>query len=110
LVIPISHIKLENVANIIRTVCVYATIIPVKGELDQLMEGLKLYDILGLIRSHGNLMKPLFVYKKNRLTAAEFKHFSNLKYSSAFSPSQIERNTTEYWNRFLSKLEDGLIG
>ena len=108
-VIPFSHITLENIQDIIRTVCIFTTILPIKGELDQLIEGLKLFGILGLIRSHGSLMKPLFIYKKNRLTAAEFKNFSRLKYST-LPQSQVERRGTEYWNHFLSELEDGLIG
>ncbi len=108
---PFTHIKVENVPQIVHAICVYATILPIKGELDQLAEGLKLFKILSLIKSHGETMRSLFIHNTKRLSAVQFKEFCDLKYSASDSVQfAMEQKTTEYWERFLSDLENGLIG
>ena len=39
---PASSITLDHLEIIMRAICLYATLLPVKAELDQLAEGLEL--------------------------------------------------------------------
>ena len=103
--ILMTHIKLEHIQEIIRAIIVFTTVLPIKGELDQLAKGLNLYDILSLIKSNGEIMKPLFIHGNKRITAEKICY---LKYSP--TNSSQERKTAEYWNQFLEDLEHGLIG
>ena len=51
----LTYVKVENVPEIVCALCVYTTILPIKGELDQLAEGLKLFQIfISYPKSWGN--------------------------------------------------------
>ena len=55
--------------EIIRVLKRYHTLIKVKAEIDQFIEGLQCLGIDHLIKEHPDLMEPLFVNKNKSLTA-----------------------------------------
>lgn len=60
--VPVTQASLENVPDIVKAVCLQTTLLNVKAELDQMVEGLKLFDVISLLRQHPLKFKSLFVF------------------------------------------------
>ena len=50
--VPVTQVSLENVQDIVRAVCLQTTLLNMKAELDQMAEGLKLFNVISLLRQH----------------------------------------------------------
>ena len=87
---PASSVTLDHVEIIMRAMCLYATLLPVKAEMDQLAESLELFGILQLVQEHSLSMTPLFVHDQDvDLTAEQvLELFSDIQYSNARSNCQ----------------------
>ena len=62
-------VTVSDKEEIIRVLKRYHTLIKVKAEIDQFVEGLQCLGIDHLIKEHPDLMEPLFVNKNKSLTA-----------------------------------------
>ena len=61
--------KYANSSEIIATLVAYHTLIKIKAELDQFVEGLQPLNIHNYIIDYPQIMEPLFVYENKQLTA-----------------------------------------
>ena len=52
---------MNDIPDIVKAVCLHTTVLSMKAELDQIAEGLEIFDIINLVRDHPSLMQPLFV-------------------------------------------------
>ena len=69
---------------------------PIKLELDQLIQGLEICGILPLIRKYPRIMKELFVYNPDdKITVELMVAMFDVKYSSR---SEMEEQTIQFWN------------
>ena len=66
---PLGTVTVSDKEEIIRVLKRYHTLIKVKAEIDQFIEGLQCLGIDHLIKEHPDLMEPLFVNKNKSLTA-----------------------------------------
>ena len=57
----VTKVKVSDVACIIRTVALNLTAVGVKSELDQLSEGLQLFQVHELLKSHPKKCQSLFI-------------------------------------------------
>ena len=56
-----SALSLQDRDDIVSVVTTYHTIVKVKAEVDQFLDGLQSLGVHDYIKSHPDLMKPLFV-------------------------------------------------
>jgi hypothetical protein len=76
---PVSAICVEDVPHLVKCVSLHATILVIKAELDQLVEGLAVTGVLEMMRRHPQLCRKLFVPEP----------FTSSKYSSFTSSNVI---------------------
>ena len=63
------------------------------------------------LKTHADLMRPLFVSSVTPLTAEEMTAIFHIDYSlPGSSRQQLEEATILHWTEFLNDLENGLIG
>ena len=55
--LPITKVGIQDIPVIVRTVTLHSTLMPIKSELDQLIQGLEIRGILPLIRKYSHIMK-----------------------------------------------------
>ena len=110
--VPVSRVTLENIPTLIKAISIHSTIVPIKAELDQLSEGLKLFRVLDTVRKWPQEMKELFTYNSNtKLTAQDMIRLFDIEFSLTGSSSrQLEEATVIHWNEFLQEVENGLAG
>ena len=71
---PISTLTLRDIPLLVESVSLHASLLVVKAELDQLVEGLRDTPVLEMMRSNPVLCRDLFIRKRSRrssLTASE---------------------------------------
>ena len=105
-------VNLDDVEIIIKAVCLYATLLLVKAELDQLAEGLELFGILKLVWERPLSIRPLFVHDQDVDLTAEWvlELFSDIQYSKTGPTKQLSEETTcLFWHGFINDLANGLI-
>ena len=110
--VPVTQVSLENVQDIVRAVCLQSTLLNVKAELDQMAEGLKLLNVISLLRQHPQKFKSLFVFDVDSvLTADQMVTLFDVAYSPQGSTKRVsEEATYMHWNEFLHDLAHGLVG
>ena len=110
--VPVTQVSLENVQDIVRAVCLQSTLLNVKAELDQTAEGLKLFNVISLLRQHPQKFKSLFVFDVDSvLTADQMVTLFDVAYSPQGSTKRVsEEATYMHWNEFLHDLAHGLVG
>ena len=89
------------------------TILNVKAELDQMVEGLKLFDVISLLRQYPLKFKSLFVFDSvdSVLTLDQIVALFDVVYSPQGSSKRVsEESTFMHWDEFLHDLGDGLVG
>ena len=108
-----THASLENVPDIVKAVCLQTTLLNVKfkAELDQMVEGLKLFDVISLLRQHPLKFKSLFVFDPvdSVLTVNQIVALFDVVYSPQGSSKRVsEEATFMHWDEFLHDLAHGL--
>ena len=68
---PIATMTIHDVELLVECVTLHSTILVVKAELDQVIEGLAESGVLEMLRSHPHLFKGLFVDKHQPLSASK---------------------------------------
>ena len=66
--VPVTQASLENVRDIVRAVCLQTTLLNMKAELDQMAEGLKLFNVL---QQHPLKFISLFVFDVDSVLTVE---------------------------------------
>ena len=82
-------------------------------ELDQMVEGLKLFDVISLLRQHPLKFKSLFVFDPvdSVLTVDQMVALLDVMYSPQGSNKRVsEEATFMHWDEFLHDLAHGLVG
>ena len=87
--------------------CLHYTILAIKAELDQLVNGLQTLGVLTLLRDHPNTMHSLFVYSEARpMTAGDLFDMFPPHLSAAGSNSmEREEDQLMKWLHFLEYVE-----
>lgn len=110
--VPVSRVTLEHIPMLIKAICIHSAVVPIKAELDQLSEGLKLFHLIDIVRKWPQKMKELFTCSPNtKLNAQEMIRLFEIELSPIGSNSrQLEEATVIHWNEFLQEVEHGLAG
>lgn len=111
--VPISRVSLKDVPTIIEAVCLHTTIFPVKAALDQLVEGLQLFNVISLIKSHPDKIKSLFVHdpRYSQLTVDQMVALFEVVYSLQGSSKRVKEEATfMHYNEFLNDVANGAVG
>lgn len=103
--------KVSDVATIIKTVALHRTIVSVKSELDQLAEGLHLFRVLELLKSHPKKCRSLFAHNAwCKITAEQMITLFHTQLSTlGSSRCVIEDDFIQDWNEFLQDVSNGII-
>ena len=99
---------LENVPDIVRSICIHSCIVPIKAELDHLCEGLSLFKIYDLIKQFPDQLKDLFVVRKSsNITTTTFISLFDIDFS--YKAREAEEAAVFYWYEFLTDVQNGLV-
>ena len=110
---PITQVTLEDVPVILKALGINSCLVPVKAELDQVKEGLSIFNISQLIAQYPSEMKKLFVAgaQPAKLSVSDFIRLTEYHYSGEGSNvREKEESTTMHWNDFLMDVENGMAG
>ena len=107
---PITKVTIEHIPSIIKAVSLHY-VLQVKAELDQIAEGLELFNILTLICKYPAQMQELFVYKPCcKPTLDGMTMLFHAQYSHDQSSRKVaEEATMMNWNEFLQDVSHGVI-
>lgn len=104
---PCTAINAESIDNILQLFANHYLISSVKAELDQFLDGLRVLDVIDLIRSNPNKMKQLLVYSEPEVITTENMM---LLFPPKHSPDGSNRREVEekigiLWIHFLQSIE-----
>ena len=101
-----TQASLENVPDIVRAVCLQTTLLNMKAELDQMAEGLKLFNVISLLRQHPLKFKSFFIFDVDSvLTVDQMVALFDVAYSPQGSSKRVsEEATFMHWDEFLHDL------
>ena len=103
---PIISIKKNGIYSISRGVLLYHTIFK---DLDQLIDGLKLHNVINLIREAPEKMEFSFVHSnKFEIDSEKFKNISSIKYSAIGSTRR--QDAIRNFFKCVDDMGNGLIG
>lgn len=107
-----TQASLENVPDIVRAVCLQTTLLNMKAELDQMAEGLKLFNVISLLRQYPLKFKSFFIFDVDSvLTVDQMVALFDVAYSPQGSSKRVsEEATFMHWDEFLHDLAHGLVG
>ncbi|XP_022779084.1 uncharacterized protein LOC111320686 [Stylophora pistillata] len=105
-----STISLEKKDTIVRVITLQNTIMRVKGELDQMREGLRLHGCLAIMEEYPSLMEKLFVPGEDYTVTSTFLMNSlTAEYSEPGSTRKLQETAVmAYFNRYVEEREDNL--
>ena len=93
--VPVTQVSLENVQDIVRAVCLQSTLLNMKAELDQMAEGLRLFNVISLLRQHPQKLKSLFVFDVDSvLTVDQMVALFDVAYSPQRSTKRVSEEAT----------------
>lgn len=101
-----SRLELHDRARIVQSLSTHFTVIRVKAQLDQLIEGLMALGVYDLLKSNPRMMRRLLTYNPEPLTT----DFILDLFQARFSPDQSNRREDEeqvwmYWVNFLELID-----
>ena len=104
---PSSSVRLADREAIVQSVAKHYSVLSVKAELDQIVDGLKTMGVLDLFRSRPNLMRPLLMGKPPASLTSDY--MINL-FTPALSPSgsnqrEGEDATVLQWINYVQMIE-----
>ena len=108
---PMSLWQVEG--TIIKTVLFHINIRPIKAEIDQIAEGLQLFDILSLVKKYPEQFRCLFVSGRdhNPLTVSLMLALCNdIQFSGDDAKrSKKEEATLHLWHQLIIEIGAGMI-
>ena len=108
--VPVSKLTLDHVPTLKKA---HACIVPIKAELDQMVEGMKLFSIIDVVRKVPHPFKELFVptTSNSSLSAAMMLELFNVELSIVGSNNrENEESAVCHWNEFLMDVQNGMAG
>lgn len=110
---PMSLWQVEDIGTIIKTVLFHINIRPIKAEIDQIAEGLQLFDILSLVKKYPEQFRCLFVSGRDNnpltvslmLALCSDVHFSG----DDAKRSKKEEATLQLWHQLIIEIGAGMI-
>ena len=89
----------------------FTVLLRVKAEIDQIAEGLELFNVLRLIRKYPTEIREMFICDPHcKPTLDEMTMLFQPKYSNDQSSRKvIEEASVMYWNEFLQDVSHGVI-
>ena len=98
--------NLSDRDNLIKSIALYYTVVRIKAQLDQLMEGLSVMGVLEVIQANPNKAVNLFVYKKERMCADKIIEMFTPQFSPLGSNAREEEEQTMLlWVHFVQLIE-----
>ena len=107
---PITKVTVDHISTIIKAVSLHC-VLRVKAEIDQIAEGLELFNVLRLIRKYPTKIQEMFICDPHcKPTLDEMTMLFQPKYSNDQSSRKvIEEASVMYWNEFLQDVSHGVI-
>ena len=104
---PSASIKFDDIRYILKLFANHYIISSVKAELDQMLDGLNVINILDLVRANPNKMKELFIHSKPPvLSVEEMLKIFPPKYSEKGSNRrEAEEDVVMLWIHLLQVIE-----
>jgi len=104
---PTSNIGLINCDQIVSSLASYYTVVRVKAQIDQMVEGLGVLGVLDLLRSNPQSAKQLFIHSKPLSMTADLML---MMFTPRLSPEGSNRREDEeqvimLWANFLQMIE-----
>ena len=94
--------SLEDRKQIMQSITNYFTVVRVKAQIDQIMDGLKCLGIDELIKSYPSTMHRLFISRPEPLTSdSVFNLFQSRLSPEGSTRREDEEQMVVYWNYFL---------
>ena len=95
-----------------KIISVHSCIVPIKAELDQLQEGLKLFNVIDILKSFPIQTKQLFVSGGSiSLSLDTMLELFEFDFSVQGSNArETEEATVVHWNEFLTEVDKQLAG
>ena len=50
---PITQVTMDDIPLLLKIICVHSCVVPIKAELDQLKEGLNLFNVIDILKDLG---------------------------------------------------------
>ena len=109
---PITKVTLDDIPVVLKAVSIHSCIVPIKAELDQLKEGLNLFNVIDLIKKFSMQTRELFVSTGSaKLTVNNMLDLFEFSFSLEGSNArESEEATILHWNEFLMEVEKNLAG
>ena len=106
---PITKVTLDDNPVVLKAVSIHSCIGPIKAELDQLKEGLNLFNVIDLIKKQ---TRELFVSTGSaKLTVNNMLDLFEFSFSLEGSNArEAEEANILHWNEFLMEVEKNLAG
>ncbi len=104
---PSSSFQFSNIDYILKLFASHYLILSVMGELNEILDGLKVVKMLDLIRANPNKMEQLFIYSNPKVITAEdmFKLFPPLYSETGSNIREAEEDVVMLWVHFLQIIE-----
>ena len=105
--------ELEDIPILHQAIAIHSCLVPVKAELDQLREGLGLFNVHKLVTAYPAKMEKLFVFSglPVHLRVIDFLALIEYNYSeSGSNQREKEEQATMHWSEFLMELENRVAG
>ena len=101
-----SSMKFRDLDQIVQAFATHFAIISVKAELDQIVDGLKGWEVLQLIRSNPNKMRQLFLHEEIHITAdIMFNMFRSNLSPTGSNQRELEEAVLLKWANYLQMIE-----
>ena len=98
--------NLSDRDNLIKSTALYYTVVRIKAQLDQLMEGLSVMGLLEIIQANPNKAVDLFVYTKESMCADKIISIFTPQFSAVGSnPREEEEHTILLGVHFVQLIE-----
>ena len=106
-----QQIRANDQTVIISAMCLHYTVLAIKAELDQIVNGLETLDLLFLVRQNPTAARPLFVHSHaTLLTAGDVFDIFHPKLSDAGSNKrEKEEDQLMKWMNFLEQVEGACV-
>ena len=106
---PITKITFEHISSIIKALSLHCAL-RVKAEIDQIAEGLELFNVLRLIRKYPAKIRGMFICNPHPATLDDMTVLFQPKYlNDQSSRKVVEEASIMYWNEFLQDVSHGVL-
>lgn len=103
---PTSHFQFSDRDRLVQSFSMHYSILMVKAELDQMLDGMKTLGVLDLMRSNPKTMRPLFVPGGPVLTTdSMFDLFRGVFSPKGSNQREIEESIIVMWSNYLQLIE-----